>query len=143
MTKHAAALHLGSPRRRAAVLAASVLAGAAGLALAAAPEVRKTTLQQQPFPGPPLHTLLVRTEIPKGGVVAPHTHPGVEMAYVAAGEALVSIKGAPDRRLKPGDSFSVPEGVVHSVRDAGDGPLTIVSTYVVDAGKPIASPAPH
>ena len=41
-----------------------------------------------------------------------------------------------------GDSFSIPPGTVHSVRNAGPGALTIISTYVVEKNKPIASPAP-
>lgn len=110
-------------------------------AVAADQPVQKTTLQEQPFPGPKDHTVLVRTVVAHGAEVAPHTHPGVEMAYVAEGEALVKITGRPDQTLRAGGSFSVPEAVVHSVRNAGAGALTIVSTYVVDKSKPIASPA--
>jgi quercetin dioxygenase-like cupin family protein len=123
------------------------LAGAVcGLAAAAAAPglaqpVRKTTLQEQGFPGPPNHTVLVRTVIAAGAEVAPHTHPGAEMAYVATGVARVSIAGQPARTLRPGGSFSVPPGVPHRVRNAGPGSLTIVSTYVVARDAPIATPA--
>lgn len=122
-----------------AILIAAVLAIPAA---AAAQPVQKTTLQQQDFPGPPNHTVLVSTQIAHGGAVAPHTHPGAEMAYVVRGEALVRIAGRPDQRLSAGGSFAPPPGVVHSVRNVGSGPLTIVSTYVVDRDKPIATPAP-
>jgi quercetin dioxygenase-like cupin family protein len=105
--------------------------------------VHKTTLQQQPFPpAPAYHSITVKTVVDPGGLVAPHTHPGVEMAYVVGGQAEVKIAGQADRSLAAGDSFSVPAGTVHSVRNQGPGPLTLVSTYLVDASKPIASPAP-
>jgi len=127
----------------AALAASAVLAPLAlAHAQAASEPVQKTTLQEQAFPGPVNHTVMVRTIIARGGEVAPHTHPGVEMAYVADGQALVKIAGKPDRTLRAGDSFSPAKGVVHSVRNTGPGPLTIVSTYVVDKTKPIASPAP-
>lgn len=105
------------------------------------PQVRKTTLQEQGFPGPPNHTVLVRTVVPLGGEVAPHTHPGVEMAYVVSGVAQVVVAGQAARTLRPGGSFSVAPGTPHAVRNTGPGPLTVVSTYVVDARRPIASPA--
>ena len=104
--------------------------------------VHKTTLQTQDFPPPNLHTVTVRTVVGSGGLVARHTHPGVEMAYIADGHALVKIGGRPDQTLTAGGSFSVPPGTPHSVRNTGAGPLTIISTYVVDKAKPIASPAP-
>lgn len=125
--------------RHAGLLA--VLLGLAPLAMAAAAPIQKTTLQTQEFPGPVNHTVLVRTVIAKGATVAPHTHPGVEMAYVADGQALVKIEGRADQTLGPGGSFSVPKAVAHSVRNVGPGPLTVVSTYVVDRTKPIATPA--
>jgi quercetin dioxygenase-like cupin family protein len=129
-----------------AKIAAALLATAAGLAplaLATAQPVQKTTLQEQPFPGPIDHTVMVRTVVARGAQVAPHTHPGVEMAYVAGGKAVVSIAGRPDLEVSAGGSFSVPNQVVHSVRNTGEGELTMVSTYVVDRRKPIASPAPR
>jgi quercetin dioxygenase-like cupin family protein len=123
-------------------LTAAAVLVLAGAAVAAQPAgVAKTTLQEQGFPGPPNHTVLVRTRVAPGAEVAPHTHPGAEMAYVLSGRAQVRIEGQAPRTLGPGGSFSVPPGTPHAVRNAGPGPLTILSTYVVDRGKPIASPA--
>jgi quercetin dioxygenase-like cupin family protein len=103
--------------------------------------VHKTALETSPFPGPVLHTVLVRTDVYRGGVVAPHTHPGLEVAFVVAGRAMLRVRGQPDRQVAGGGSFAIPPGAVHSVRNTGPGPLTIVSTYVVDRSKPISSPA--
>ncbi len=118
-----------------------VMAMAAGAA-AQSDKVHKTTLQEQPFPPAPLHTVTVRTLVDQGGLVAPHTHPGAEMAYIVQGRATVTIAGAAPQTLSAGGSFAVPPQTVHSVRNVGDGTLVMVSTYVVDQTKPIASPAP-
>jgi quercetin dioxygenase-like cupin family protein len=121
------------------IVAGVVVSAAAGVA--AAQPIQRTTLQEQPFPGPVIHAVTVRTVVARGGEVAPHTHPGAEMAYVADGQALVRITGRPDETVSTGGSFSVPNHVVHSVRNTGQGALTMISTYVVDRRKPLASPA--
>lgn len=124
--------------RLSAVIALS-LASAAG----AQPNmVHKTTLQDGPFPPPHYHTATVRTVVDRGGIVAPHTHPGIEMGYVLEGRAVLKVRGQPPRSLSTGDSFSIPVRVVHSVENTGPGALTMLSTYVVEIGQPIASPAP-
>lgn len=118
-----------------------VLVFAAAAAMSADNPVKRATLQVQPFPGPVLHTIMTRAKIAAGGEVPSHTHPGIEMGYVAAGEAVLSRKGQADLRLKAGDSFSIPQGLVHSLKNAGRGPLVVISTYVVDQNKPLVIPA--
>jgi quercetin dioxygenase-like cupin family protein len=103
--------------------------------------VHKTTLQDRPFPPPHYHTATVRTVVDPGGQVAPHTHPGVEMGYVLDGRAVLKVTGRPPLSLSAGDAFSVAPRAVHSVQNAGPGALTMLSTYVVERGQPIASPA--
>jgi len=122
-----------------AMLAAQALAPAAGAQPSA---VHKTTLQDQPFPPPRYHTVTVRTVVDPGGLVDRHTHPGLEMGYVLEGRAVLKVEGQPPRSLAAGDSFAIPMHTVHSVQNAGPGALTMVSTYVVEQGQPIASPAP-
>jgi quercetin dioxygenase-like cupin family protein len=121
----------------------AVTAAAALLStLAGAQAVHKDTLQTQPFPGPVYHTVMVHTLMDPGGTVAWHTHPGVEMAYVAQGRATLRVKGRPDQPVAAGGSFSIPVGTVHSVQNTSSGPLVLISTYVVDKNKPIVIPAP-
>jgi quercetin dioxygenase-like cupin family protein len=125
------------------VLAIALIAAlGGGAAQAQADHVHKTTLQTDPFPEGGRHTVLVHTDVDVGGLVGRHTHPGLEMAYIEKGEAVVSIEGRPPLHLTAGGSFDVPPVVVHSVQNVGPGELTIVSTYVVDPNQPIASPAP-
>ena len=120
-------------------LAASLtlLAAAAG---AQSTAVHRTTLQDLPFPAPEFHTVTVRVVVDPGGTVASHTHPGAEMGYVLSGTALVDVKNQASRDLQAGDSFAVPINVVHSVHNTGNGPLTLLSTYVVKVDQPIATP---
>jgi quercetin dioxygenase-like cupin family protein len=120
-------------------LALFVSTGAAA-ASAQTDNVHKTPLQTDPFPGAGRHTVLVHTDVDVGGLVGRHTHPGLEMAYVEKGEAVVRIDGRPPSHLTAGGSFDVPPMVVHSVQNVGAGELTIVSTYVVAADQPIATP---
>lgn len=126
----------------ATVVAVFTLAGAeTSTALAQPLSVHKTPLQDQPFPDPPLHTTMVRTIIDPHGEVAPHTHPGLELAYVVSGDGMVTIDGQAPRSLVAGDSFAAPADTVHSVKNTASRPLILVSTYVVDMTKPIATPA--
>ncbi len=121
-------------------LALTAVLGSAAIAQPSA--VHKSTLQTMAFPNPTYNTVTVRALVDHGGIVARHTHPGVEMAYIVSGEALVKIEGRPDQTVPPGGSFAVPPQTPHSVQNVGPGALTILSTYVVDRSKPILTPSP-
>ena len=51
------------------------------------------------------------------------------------------VEGQPAKRLKAGEVFFVPAGVVHDGRNVGKGKAVVPATYVVETGKPVASPA--
>jgi quercetin dioxygenase-like cupin family protein len=130
-------------RRAATLLAAALLAaGPTSPGVAQPAAVAKTILQDQDFPPPAHHTITVRTVVRHGGVVAPHTHPGVEMGYVLSGAGVLSVAGRADLTLSAGGSFAILPRTVHSVRNTGPGDLTMISTYVVEKNQPIATPAP-
>ena len=76
-----------------------------------------------------------------GVTVARHTHPGIESAYIIEGGLELPIEGQPTRALKPGDGFVVPPNTPHAGGKNGDKKTKIASTYVVEKGKPLASPA--
>ncbi|HEX4181709.1 MAG TPA: cupin domain-containing protein [Caulobacteraceae bacterium] len=130
-----------SGSRLASLLVALSLAAFATSGHAQSTAFHRTTLQDQDFPPPSRHTVTMKAVVDPGGEVPPHTHPGLEMGYVVQGQATLIIKGQPGRPLAAGDSFAVPPHTVHRVKNAGSGPLTMVSTYVVDKGQPVASPA--
>jgi quercetin dioxygenase-like cupin family protein len=115
---------------------------AASTTLAQPQAIHREVLQSQDVPSPSFKSELMRVRVDKGGLVARHTHPGLEIGYVEDGQALVKVQGQPERTLTKGGSFSVLGGTPHSVQNTGPGELTILSTYVVDRSKPLATPAP-
>ena len=50
------------------------------------------------------------------------------------------LPGQPDRPLKVGDSYQIPAGAPHDARSGPEG-AKVIATYVVEKGKPLASPA--
>ena len=43
--------------------------------------------------------------------------------------------------VKAGETFFVPEGLVHDGINTGSGKAKVLATYVVEKGKPVATPA--
>ena len=111
-------------------------------AVAQGPGFTRTVLRRIDQPGDRMATIQVLVEIDANALVARHTHPGVETAYVAEGGGMFSMKGETDRAVKAGDTFQVPTEVPHALRN-GPVKTRVVSVYVVDKDKPLASPAPE
>ena len=82
----------------------------------------------------------MRVELEPGASIARHTHPGVESGYVIEGGNELTIDGVGTLALKPGDAYQVPTGVKHDGKN-GPAKTVIVASYVVEKGKPLASPA--
>ena len=78
---------------------------------------------------------------PPGATIGYHTHPGDEAGYVIKGSLTLKVKGQADRPLQAGDSFFNPRGAVHSVTAGPDG-ATAVSSWIIDKGAALATPAP-
>src|SRR5262245_33955629 len=123
----------------AAAIASSILA--LGAIAVAQDAVMRAPLQKSDFPGDQHGPDLMAGTIAHGGGVAPHTPPGSEMGYVQDGEAVLSVAGQPDRQLKPGDSYLIPAGTVHSAKNTGKTAVKVVAAFVVEKAKPLASPA--
>nr|WP_315598817.1 cupin domain-containing protein [uncultured Cupriavidus sp.] len=91
----------------------------------------------------PNHEAVVaRVDVAPGAYAGRHTHPGDEVSYVLEGEAQLLVDGLPPRTLKAGESFVVPAGVIHDAHNPGGTATKLVGVYVVEKGKPLASPAP-
>jgi quercetin dioxygenase-like cupin family protein len=108
---------------------------------AATAGVTRKILSQTDGPTPGYATLLVEATIEAGVPVARHTHPGVKSAYVMEGGFELPIQGQATRMLKPGDGFQIPADTPHAGGKPGTAKSRILITYVVDKGKPLASPA--
>jgi quercetin dioxygenase-like cupin family protein len=123
-------------------LAGVTLAGLAGVALAQNSGVTRTVITKADVSVPTREAVEARVEIAPGGVVGWHTHPGDEVSYVTDGVLTLLIVGQPARKVVAGEGFVVPAGVVHSAKNEGASATKLVVVYIVEKGKPLASPAP-
>ena len=103
--------------------------------------VTRKILSQTDGPAPGYVTLLVEATIESGVPVARHTHPGIESAYVLEGGFELPVQGQPTRTLKAGDAFQIPPETPHAGGKPGNEKSRVLITYVVEKGKPLASPA--
>jgi quercetin dioxygenase-like cupin family protein len=87
------------------------------------------------------HAVQALAEFVPGGSAGKHTHPGEELSYVVEGTLLLEVDGQPPRTLNAGDAFFVEAGKVHDGKNIGSGPAKVLATYIVEKGKPVASPA--
>ena len=101
--------------------------------------IKRTPLQKVDFPDN--YTAVTGlAEIQPGVSAGRHTHPGIETGYVLEGETVLSIDGQPDITMKAGDSYVIPAGVPHDAKAVGEKPVKVLGIYVVERGKPLASP---
>ena len=103
--------------------------------------VTRKILSQLDGPTPGYVTLLVEATIEPGVAVARHTHPGIESVYVLEGGFELPIQGQPTRTFKAGDGLQIPPDTPHAGGKPGETKSRILVTYVVEKGKPLASPA--
>jgi len=117
-----------------------VAALASGATLAQAPGVKRTLLQRIDI-GNNMEVIMGIAEIAPGGSVGRHTHFGIETGYTLAGAASLEVEGEAVKLLKAGDSYVIPGGKVHDAKTVGDAPAKVLAIYVVEKGKPLATPA--
>jgi quercetin dioxygenase-like cupin family protein len=108
---------------------------------AAPAPIKRTILQKVDVPNTNYEAVTGIAEIMPNVNIGRHTHFGVESGYLIEGESVVLIEGKPPLQLKAGDSYQIPSGAIHDAR-AGDKGAKVIATYVVEKGKPLASPAP-
>ena len=124
------------------IAATGALALAAGALYAQASGLTRTIVGRADVSVPGREAVVARVEVAPGARAGRHTHPGDEISYVLEGESELLVDGQPPRIVKAGESFVVPAGVVHDAHNAGSTPVKLVGVYVVEKGKPLASPAP-
>ena len=124
------------------VLVGGALAVAAGALLAQNSGLTRTMVGRADVSVPGREAVVARVEVAPGAHAGRHTHPGDEISYVMEGEAELLVDGQPPRIVKAGESFVIPAGVVHDAHNAGTVPIKLVGVYVVEKGKPLATPAP-
>jgi quercetin dioxygenase-like cupin family protein len=121
-------------------------------------------LIQSDFPAtaPGQELQLTRVVIPAGMDIAPHTHPGPQLATIVEGTLSYTIirgevqvtrhAGTSEAsrltatagqtvELNPGDALLETPGMVHTARNAGGTPVVIYLSSLFPAGAPASSPA--
>jgi len=115
---------------------------AAGALVAQTPAITRTVVTRKDVSVPGREAVVAKVEIIPGGSAGRHTHPGDEISYILEGEGEILMEGQPPLKVKAGDGFIVPAGVKHDAHNTGTTTLKLVGVYVVEKGKPLATPAP-
>jgi quercetin dioxygenase-like cupin family protein len=108
---------------------------------ATTPPIKRTILQKADVPGTNLEIMYAALEISAGFKAGRHNHPGVVMGQIVDGEFWLQLDGQPEQVLRAGESFTLPDRVVHN-EGSTDKPAKLNVVYVVEKGKPLVSPAP-
>jgi quercetin dioxygenase-like cupin family protein len=112
-----------------------------GILAAQQPTFKRTVLQQADISVPGREVITAVAEFQPGATPGRHTHFGEEVGYVIEGTLLVEQDGKPPVTLKAGGTFLIPAGTVHNATNTGAGTARILATYIVEKGKPLATPA--
>jgi quercetin dioxygenase-like cupin family protein len=90
----------------------------------------------------PMEMVLGTGEIPAAGNAGKHSHTGMEVGYVLNGEVTMEVAGEAPRALQAGDHYFIPAGLAHDAIATSAGPAKVLAFYLVEKGKPLATPAP-
>ena len=127
---------------RAATVTVAAFAFAAIVAAGAqAPAFKRTVLQQGDISVPGREAVTAVAEFQPGASPGRHTHPGEEIAYILEGKVLLEREGMAAVTLNAGQTFLIPAGTIHNATNTGPTTARVLATYIVEKGKPIATPA--
>jgi quercetin dioxygenase-like cupin family protein len=102
---------------------------------------KRTPVQQGDLSLPGREGVQAIAEIVPGAESGRHTHPGEEFGYVLEGVLTLEIEGKPAAMKKAGEGFIIPAGTIHNAKNTGKSPTKVLATYIVEKGKPVATPA--
>jgi len=103
----------------------------------------RTPVQQGDMPSiPGREAVQAIATIQPGAESGRHTHPGEEVGYVLEGTITVEMPGKPGLTKKAGEGFIIPAGTVHNAKNASAASARVLATYIVEKGKPVATPVP-
>jgi quercetin dioxygenase-like cupin family protein len=114
----------------------------AGVVAAQQPAFKRTVLQQADLSIAGREIVTAAVELPPGTSPGRHSHPGEEAGYVIEGTVVVEQDGKPAVTLSAGQAFLIPAGAIHNATNSGTGTAKILANYIVEKGKPMATPAP-
>ena len=102
---------------------------------------KRTVLQQGDLSVPGREVVTAVVEFQPGASVGRHTHPGEEAGYILDGSIVLEQAGKPAVTLGPGRTFLIPAGTIHNATNSGSAQAHVLATYIVEKGKPLATPA--
>jgi quercetin dioxygenase-like cupin family protein len=104
------------------------------------PAFKRTELQRKDLSAAGREAVMALAEIPASVASGRHTHPGEELGYVIEGPIVVEIDGQPPHTYKTGEAFIIPAGQVHNARNTGTSTARVLASYIIEKGKPVATP---
>jgi quercetin dioxygenase-like cupin family protein len=122
------------------ILVALALTGIAAGVIAQPAPFKRTVLQTGDLSLPGREAVTALAEIQPAAAVGRHTHPGEEIGYVLEGTVLVEQEGKAPATLSAGQTFLIAAGAIHNATNKGAGAARILATYIVEKGKPLATP---
>jgi len=113
------------------VIVASAVAQQAG--------IKRTVIRSIDFPSG-YTTVTAIVELGPGVCSGRHTHPGIDSGFVIQGDFVLRTDGKTEQTFKAGDSFETSPQVPHDGCSVSG--TKLLDTWVIEKGKPLASPAP-
>jgi quercetin dioxygenase-like cupin family protein len=101
-------------------------------------KLKRTEIQRRESSIPGREIVQVLTEIPCGVASGWHIHYGEEVGYILAGTVQMMVAGHPTLLLNQGDGFTMAPEQPHNALDLGPETGQMLSTYIVEIGKPLA-----
>jgi quercetin dioxygenase-like cupin family protein len=101
---------------------------------------KRTVIQQSKLSVPGRESVTAVAEFQPGGTVGRHTHPGEEIGYILEGSILLEQEGKRAGTLTVGQTFFIPAGTIHNATNKGSALARVLANYIVEPGKPLASP---
>lgn len=114
---------------------------AAAVAAGAAPVLVAPTTVDVPHNGGEQQVVVLERTFEVGGGSGWHTHSGIEIGHVVSGVTEMRLADGTVERYAAGETFVIPRGAVHEGVNAGDVPVRLVITYLIDKGSPLRTPA--
>jgi quercetin dioxygenase-like cupin family protein len=128
--------------KRKLILGVAMSVGVIGFVLAQQAGFKRTPLQTQDLSIPGKVVVQAIAEFGPNVAAGRHTHPGEEIGYVIEGQLELKIDGQAPKVISAGQTFFVPAGLVHDGLNVNSGNTKVLATYVVEKGKPVATPTP-
>src|SRR5262249_46136108 len=116
-------------------------ASSAALAQGPAPEPTRTIIQRRDLSGVPEREVIqAAVDFVPGALAPKHSHPGDEVVYVVEGRIEYQLEGESPITLTAGHGMFIPAGTPHTAKNVGTTGARELATYIVEKGKPLATP---